>query len=168
MEKINFENYPSTDYPINADNLNKLQNNVEDAIMDNIITATFSSNYTITTTATYEILPLDTSIENNSIFTLQNYKIVIPAGVNKVKVSYKTHFNSLGGTLQAKWCVLFVNDTTTCAVCQTLSARATLSSPTQIIEVSEGDVLDLRVYGDAGDVIRSTSVYTTLTVEEVK
>lgn len=32
MQKINFKNKPSTDSPINADNLNLLQDNVEDAI----------------------------------------------------------------------------------------------------------------------------------------
>lgn len=32
MEKINFENYPSTNSPINATNLNLLQDNVENAI----------------------------------------------------------------------------------------------------------------------------------------
>ncbi len=32
MQKINFENKPSTNSPINADNLNLLQDNVEDAI----------------------------------------------------------------------------------------------------------------------------------------
>lgn len=32
MEKINFENYPSTQTPINGTNLNLLQNNVEDDI----------------------------------------------------------------------------------------------------------------------------------------
>lgn len=32
MEKINFENYPSTDSPINADNLNLMQNNIETTI----------------------------------------------------------------------------------------------------------------------------------------
>lgn len=35
MEKINFENLPSTNTPINAENLNQLQTNVEDAINDN-------------------------------------------------------------------------------------------------------------------------------------
>lgn len=32
MDKINFQNLPGTETPINADNLNKLQDNVESAI----------------------------------------------------------------------------------------------------------------------------------------
>lgn len=32
MEKINFEDLPSTDTPVNADNLNSLQDNIEKAI----------------------------------------------------------------------------------------------------------------------------------------
>lgn len=35
MEKINFENLPSTNTPLSAENLNLLQTNVEDAINDN-------------------------------------------------------------------------------------------------------------------------------------
>ena len=35
MEKINFENKPSTNTPINATNLNQLQTNVENAITEN-------------------------------------------------------------------------------------------------------------------------------------
>ncbi len=34
MEKIDFENYPSTNSPINGTNLNLLQDNVEDALSD--------------------------------------------------------------------------------------------------------------------------------------
>lgn len=34
MDKINFENLPSTNTPISAENLNKLQNNIETAISE--------------------------------------------------------------------------------------------------------------------------------------
>ena len=36
MQKINFENLPSTNTPISAENLNQLQTNVENAIPTNI------------------------------------------------------------------------------------------------------------------------------------
>ena len=36
MQKINFENYPSTNTPIDANNLNDLQDNVEEAIKDDL------------------------------------------------------------------------------------------------------------------------------------
>lgn len=41
MQKISFEDYPSTNTPIDADNLNDLQDNVEDAIN---LTNTYSTN----------------------------------------------------------------------------------------------------------------------------
>lgn len=44
MEKINFENLPSTNTPINASNLNTLQNNVENA---------FKNEYSESQTDTY-------------------------------------------------------------------------------------------------------------------
>lgn len=34
MEKINFTNYPNTDKPINAENLNQMQNNIENEIKE--------------------------------------------------------------------------------------------------------------------------------------
>ena len=45
MQKINFENKPSTNSPINANNLNLLQDNVEDAIneVDNKLDVTAQS-----------------------------------------------------------------------------------------------------------------------------
>jgi hypothetical protein len=51
MDKINFTNYPSTDTPISADNLNLLQTNVENAIPTSANeygssqTAPYSQNY---------------------------------------------------------------------------------------------------------------------------
>lgn len=36
MNKINFENLPSTNTPINAENLNQLQTNVENALTENV------------------------------------------------------------------------------------------------------------------------------------
>lgn len=46
MEKINFENYPSTNSPINATNLNLLQDNVEDdiGILNNLNTTDKSNS----------------------------------------------------------------------------------------------------------------------------
>lgn len=41
MQKINFEDYPSTNTPIDANNLNDLQDNVEEAIN---LTNTYSTN----------------------------------------------------------------------------------------------------------------------------
>ena len=44
MQKINFENKPSTNSPINADNLNLLQDNVEDAIDEITISDIYSTS----------------------------------------------------------------------------------------------------------------------------
>lgn len=45
MQKITFENLPSTDTPINASNLNTLQDNVEDAI-DSLMSNTYGTSQT--------------------------------------------------------------------------------------------------------------------------
>jgi hypothetical protein len=60
MDKINFTNYPSTDTPISADNLNLLQTNVENAIPTSANeygssqTAPYSQNYINTNVGVFE------------------------------------------------------------------------------------------------------------------
>lgn len=46
MQKITFQNYPSTSTPVSADNLNLLQTNVENAISDSvdIVSSTVTNN----------------------------------------------------------------------------------------------------------------------------
>lgn len=52
MEKINFTNYPNTDKPINAENLNQMQNNIENEIKESrlksVILVALSENKSLT------------------------------------------------------------------------------------------------------------------------
>lgn len=170
MEKINFENYPSTNSPINGTNLNLLQDNVEDAINEkntNIITASFSENYTLVNNGSYEVLFLNNAKINGSAFSLQNDGgILIGEGVSKIKISFKCHYNSiiLPGS---KWVSAFVNDVATCAICQQLSNRASLTSSTEMIDVQPGDIIYLKVNGSNGDIIRADYTYSNITIEKV-
>ena len=77
MEKINFENKPSTNSPINATNLNLLQDNIEDDIMNvknsigNLEDLTISSKNNIVSAIneTNENIPRKTSdLTNDSAF----------------------------------------------------------------------------------------------------
>ena len=86
MQKINFENKPSTKSPINADNLNLLQDNVEDAIdevSDDIIYVEYTQNYSITTgTGTRSRITFQTSVPTG--YEWVGYEIVSNGYVNSV------------------------------------------------------------------------------------
>ena len=83
MQKINFENKPSTNSPINADNLNLLQDNVEDAI-NNI-------NFNISESA----VKTDYSFENNPIFVKKiNFGNLPNAKIKDVN-HYITNFSKI-------------------------------------------------------------------------
>lgn len=65
MEKINFENLPSTNTPINATNLNTMQNNIENGINDVAqtlepvsINLTFNEDYVYNTDLEYYCLKI--------------------------------------------------------------------------------------------------------------
>ena len=89
MKKINFENYPSTNSPINGTNLNLLQDNIEDDIgLLNDLNTTDKSNLV---NAVNEINDITKGIllwqnqnqssnfnSHNSYFLSSNYRIGIP------------------------------------------------------------------------------------------
>lgn len=86
MQKINFENKPSTNSPINGTNLNLLQDNVEDAIdevSDDIIYVEYAQNYSITTgTGTRSRVTFQTSVPTG--YEWVGYEIVSNGYVNSV------------------------------------------------------------------------------------
>ena len=86
MQKINFENKPSTVSPINATNLNALQDNVEDAIdevSDDIIYVEYTQNYSITAGAgTHSRVTFQTSVPAG--YNWVGYEIVSNGYVNSV------------------------------------------------------------------------------------
>ena len=106
MEKINFKNKGETGaIPINANNLNLMQTNVENSfksskttsdtdtyncnyinsLKPSIITVGLNSNIDITGSTTIQLDKILSSVGNK--FTLQNGGIKIGAGVSKIKVS---------------------------------------------------------------------------------
>ena len=86
MQKINFENKPSTNSPINADNLNLLQDNVEDAIdevSDDIIFVEYTQNYSLSGGAgTSSRVTFQTSVPAG--YNWVGYEIVSNGYVNSV------------------------------------------------------------------------------------
>lgn len=86
MKKINFEDKPSTNSPINADNLKLLQDNVEDAIdevSDDIIFVEYTQNYSLSGGAgTHSRVTFQTSVPAG--YNWVGYEIVSNGYVNSV------------------------------------------------------------------------------------
>lgn len=147
--------------------------NVGEKLEKNIITAYFTSNYTLSTTGAYLKLPINSSVSVGTKLTLDttNHNIVIGSGVSKIKISAKCSFNSVSAT-GVKWLTIFRTsgggESTLSTNPNTLSARGMVYSTDTLAEVQEGDTLHLSVYGVSGDVVRSTAEYTNITIEVIE
>ena len=163
MEKINFVN--GKEPAINGTNLNQLQTNVENAINEkNIITASFNTNHVIASSSS-EKVNLDTSVKEGNKLSLVNGSILIGKGVSKVKASSNINFQYITEGLKT---VSFVkNGTTVIQNNTTISARTTISTSPVLIEVAEGDLLELYFTGVAEDTIRRSMAFSNVTVEVV-
>lgn len=124
MQKITFEDLPSTNTPINANNLNAIQTNVESAIGDvstdvldlqssistinesieklsqkDIMEIKLLSNYSINATSSYEYINgFGVFNQIGSKLTFANDRITIGAGVKKVLATYHATANAKSGS----------------------------------------------------------------------
>ena len=124
MEKINFENLPSTNTPISAENLNQIQTNVENAINDNtdmLVGNTPAGDMIVDSIRTKNMFDKNNifigkhystsqqAIVDNTLWNLSNYIKVIPneqyafsfsnqqTGFQVEYSYYDSNFNLLGG-----------------------------------------------------------------------
>ncbi len=129
-----------------------------------IMTAELSSNLTLSTTD-YETLTLSSSMKLGNDLSISNGGIKV-AKQGYVKVSGKLSFNSCSAGL--KWLTLYRENTAVCAMpFNTSTARITLSIPPIVIAVNANQTIYMKALGASGDVIRSASAYTEMTVEYV-
>ena len=93
MDKINFENLPSTNTPVSAENLNKIQDNVERALNGTILYEDEKG--------TAEAITLNTEIENFSYFEVESYvyfsedKVYASTGKLPIKAKGRVHLNNI-------------------------------------------------------------------------
>jgi len=139
--------------------------NVSEELTKSVMTASFTTNYSIQQDNTYEQLVLDASIEKGKKLSLDAGGIKIGKGINKVLVSGKVVFNTLiAGT---KWFSIYKNSGNIAAFPAVLSGRNALTIPAFIVEVKENDVIIAKVQGTASDVVRGNRAYSYLTVQEI-
>ena len=98
MEKINFEDLPSTDTPIDSTNLNLLQANVENAIqksnnysLDEIIVGTWIDGSTLYRKIVKMVVPTTTT-DGNYVLSRQLISSDLKSGL--IEWSYLTHSSS--------------------------------------------------------------------------
>lgn len=186
MEKIIFENYPSTETPLNANNLNQLQDNVEEALSDlnedieesiteatekNIITASLEQNTSISITRAwiYNKIPLDNEITNiGEKLTLSNNIVKIGTGVNHIKISGNIFARGIQGDLIGD---IEKNSIETISIGYARTATTgqliqVVFSP-KIINVQENDEISLNIGSSATGTLETNAVGTYLTVEVV-
>lgn len=103
MQKINFENKPSTNSPINATNLKALQDNVEAAIdeVSNDLNTSMQKHIIQASLGTRGVYAgsnndsnFDSTIVVGNKLSVSENKIIVGNGVSKVRVSMNASFQS--------------------------------------------------------------------------
>lgn len=135
----------------------------------NILTATTSSDVTLSSTSDTAVdLVLSNSI--GSKLSVSNGKVVIGSGVSKVLISGKANFNTLTSSATQRYFKIKKNNT------EILVSRNASPSNTNglampitpnLIDVTSGDTISISAQGVSGDVLRTTNVWTYITIEVV-
>ena len=173
MDKINFQDLPNTSTPINSNNLNQMQTNIENAITKNIICARNASENITTTAESQEVfVPLSIIVaQQGNKFTLNNDgSITVGEGVTQIEASFMTSMqitssgqtyqefritkngNKIGGGIQIR-----------------ISDRLNIATPITHnpvpIDVQEGDIIAAKVFNRlAGSM---TLMYSQLYIKEI-
>lgn len=165
MKKINFVN--NSEPYLSAENFNQLQTNIEEAFAKNVISASLKSDYTLTTTNTYELIPLDDFVSVGDKLTLENNKIKIGAGITKILISARVGLP--GATVGSKNFVIRKSGTICGRVWTKIDTahNECMVINNTLIDAKENDLIDIALYGNVGDRISANAVFTILTVEVV-
>ena len=195
MEKINFKNKGETGaIPINADNLNLMQTNVENSfksiktisdtdtyncnyinsLKPSIITVGLNSNTEITGSTTIQLDKILSSVGNK--FTLQNGGIKIGAGVSKIKVSgcLLEKVNSVG----LYGCYIYKNEALLANAINVgfnyipvVNQMFKTTCQPVLVDIQEGDIIYMNAYVNQSDLTATLETYNgrtvNVTIEEV-
>lgn len=174
--KINWKNLPSTNTPVNATNLNHMDEGIYDANDKNIITAQISSDFTISTTDTATDIKTFTQYAKvGSKLSVSNGCIKIGSGVSKVKVSYNAVVQNTTSTATSRAFTYLMQNTTTVTQESIYFNRTweqiSVAHNEIIRSVAENDIFYLRTYGLKDIKFLSGGSYfcdTAITVEVIE
>lgn len=171
MEKISFQDYPSTDTPINSTNLNDLQDNVENEINTatekNAITVKMSGG-TSFDWHTETTVPFDTVLTKvGDKLSLVSNKIEIGTGIDTVIVSASLA-GYTGQTYTGNGYIKFSIKKNGIIIgsCRTELAtrRPSATTPDLLISVQEGDLIETIIYASTSFTSSIDNDLTFLTV----
>lgn len=170
--KINWENLPSTNTPVNATNLNHMDQGIYDANDKNVISTSASSSITLSTTGEQQIAITGANAQVGSRLTISSNRVYIGSNISKVLVSCNVYLNLVANRGAALNVQIRKNGTGIAGLvnggyASTAARNATLSVAPVLISVAQGDYIDYTVYGYEGDVIRCDNAFTSLTVEAI-
>lgn len=171
MEKITFENLPSTKTPINATNLNQLQTNIENAYEKHIVSA-LGTQQTIEANVETKISLSNPAVIGNKL-SLVNNGIVIGSGVSWVRVSANVGGqNSSANSGKIYACIKRNDEAQFEKYSDTNTAQYEYQSfefAPFILSVNEGDVIAMYVTSPVKWVVNSSyDKMTSLMVEVIE
>ena len=132
----------------------------------NIITATFSANHTITTTDEFETVLLNSANTFGDKFELTNDGgILIKKGISKIKVGANINFQTV--TEGLKYIAIYKNNEVIIQNVTNIKERTTLTLSPSLCDVTENDIIYLKVMGTKSDILRRSAVFSNMTLEVV-
>lgn len=168
MSLIEFEDFPSTNTPINAENLNNNFNELNDYNSIKIRFST-SGNYSIPTTDANTKLPFGTIVSShgNKLTLTANNEVKIGSGVSVIRVYAAAYFTSV----HQRAATLRINKNTTAeynANEYMAGNYQSILTPSVEIDVQENDLIWIGADGYAGDQISNAQHSTIFFVEVVR
>lgn len=173
--KTNWQDLPNTSTPINATNLNKMEQGIYDANDKNIITIGLNSDSSITATSAYQTTDVNLTKEvakSGTKLSLSSGKVAIGAGVSKVLVSANAMTQGDAGSFGF---MIRKNTNTEVAVSYAAPSGTGwlhIALTPVLVNVSQGDTLKLTVYINNNNSTKNIKAYngtgTYLTVQVVE
>lgn len=151
MALIEFTDYPNTDTPISSENLNHNFNELNEK---NYILLRMSANYTIEESNTEYTIPFDTTkVKQGDKLTHKDNTIVIGTEVSRIKCSLE--ITTIPSTTGGQAAYIFKNGKNDRFIGGngTAGLFCNFGCNDWIMDVTEGDVVDFRVYGKESDII---------------
>lgn len=171
--KTNWQDLPNTTTPINATNLNKMEQGIYDANTRHAITIGLNADTTTTSTATYQGIDLSLTKEiakAGTKLSLSSGKVLIGSGVTKVLVSGKLQTQ---GDNSAYGLSIKKNNTEISNNYEGNQGASwsQLTAAPILISVSQGDTIKMSVYHNVSGTTKNVKAYsgygTYLTVEVI-
>ena len=172
--KTIWQDLPNTTTPINATNLNKMEQGIYDANDKNVITIGLNADTSFTSTANYQSIDVNLTNEvgkTGTKLSLSNGKVSIGAGVTKVLISGAMQTQGDGNMYGLS---LYKNNNTIAQafVSPPNSSYNHLSVVPIIVSVAQNDTIKMGVYINTSGSTKNLKAYngggTYLTVEVIE